>query len=79
MLSEQFNKPVDGSANYESPSGTHDKKKYNILSIIFYYHFFQFFQEGWVDSFPEFYTDPNVLTDSIEQIRGRSIFGFALA
>lgn len=30
--------------------------------------------EGWVDSFPEFYTDPNVLTDSIEQIRRRSIW-----
>lgn len=79
MLSEQFNKPVDGSANYESPSGTHDKKNIIFSLSFFIIIFFQFFQEGWVDSFPEFYTDPNVLTDSIEQIRGRSIFGFALA
>ena len=31
-----------------------------------------------MDSFPEFYTDPNVLTDSIKQIGGDQ-FGFALA
>ena len=37
MLSEQFNKPVDGSANYESPSGTQDKI---IFSLSFIYLFF---------------------------------------
>ena len=37
MLSEQFNKPVDGSANYESPSGTQDKI---IFSLSFIYFFF---------------------------------------
>lgn len=35
MLSEQFNKPVDGSANYESPSGTHDK----IIFSLYYFFF----------------------------------------
>ena len=39
MLSEQFNKPVDGSANYESPSGTQDKI---IFSLSFIYLFFFF-------------------------------------
>ena len=39
MLSEQFNKPVDGSANYESPSGTQDKIIFS-LSFIFFFFFF---------------------------------------
>lgn len=34
MLSEQFNKPVDGSANYESPSGTHDKIIFSLSFFI---------------------------------------------
>ena len=34
MLSEQFNKPVDGSANYESPSGAHDKIIFSLSFFI---------------------------------------------
>ena len=41
MLSEQFNKPVDGSANYESPSGTQDKIIFS-LSFIYLFFFLQF-------------------------------------
>ena len=37
MLSEQFNKPVDGSANYESPSGTQDKIIFSLSFIFFFF------------------------------------------
>ena len=43
MLSEQFNKPVDGSANYESPSGTQDKIIFSLsFFILFYFYSFSY-------------------------------------